>query len=112
MKDVVNILGTEYRVIIQSESENPKLKECSGLCEQYSKKIILNDCKDVENDVMRVDNFEAYKKKVARHEVLHAFFGESGLMAQSDFAENEEMVDWFAIQSPKIYKVFAELDIL
>lgn len=25
---------------------------------------------------------------------------------------NEEMVDWFAIQFPKIYKVFAELDIM
>lgn len=111
-KKTVNILGTKYEVVIQSESENPKLKECDGICEQYSKQIVLNDCSTTEKNVMRVDNFDEYKKKVARHEVIHAFFGESGLRNNSDFAENETLVDWFAIQSPKIYKVFAELDIL
>lgn len=111
-KKTVNILGTEYEVVVQSESENPKLKECDGLCEQYSKQIVLNDCKETEKEVMRVDNFEEYKKKVARHEVFHAFFGESGLRSHSDFAENEVLIDWLAIQSPKIFKVFQELDIL
>ena len=108
----VNILGTDYEILVQSEAENPKLKECAGICEQYSKKIILNDCKYTEDEVMRVDNFEEYKKKVARHEVFHAFFGESGLRSHSDYAENEELIDWLAIQSPKIFKVFKELDLL
>lgn len=27
-------------------------------------------------------------------------------------AINEEMVDWFAIQSPKIFKAFTELELL
>ena len=48
---------------------------------------------------------------------MHAFLNESGLQSAANacdgsWARNEEMVDWFAIQSPKIYKVFAELDIL
>lgn len=108
----INILGTEYEILVQSENENQKLKENDGLCEQYSKQIILNDCKYTENEVMRVENFEEYKKKVARHEIFHAFFGESGLRSHSDFAENEVLIDWLAIQSPKIFKVFRELDIL
>lgn len=108
----VNILGTEYAVLEQSENKNQKLKNCDGLCEQYSKQIILNDFKETENEVMRVDNFEEYKKKVARHEVFHAYFGESGLRGSSEYAENEELIDWLAIQSPKIFKTFQELEIL
>lgn len=56
------------------------------------------------------------KKRVLRHEIIHAFFNESGLSDDSNnvtaWAKNEEMVDWFAIQSPKVFKVFQELDIL
>ena len=51
-----------------------------------------------------------------RHEIIHAFLNESGLSDSSNsveaWAKNEEMVDWFAIQSPKIFKVFQDLDIL
>ena len=111
-KKTVNILGREYKVVIQSESENPKLKENSGLCEQYSKKIIISDFDGAEEDVMLVENFEDFKKKVLRHECFHAFFGEAGLRSNSEYAENEELIDWLAIQSPKIFKAFQELDIL
>lgn len=36
----VNILGTEYEVLVQSSRENQKLVDCNGLCEQYSKKML------------------------------------------------------------------------
>jgi len=39
----VNILGTKYDVLFQKESENPKLETANGLCEYYSKKVIVND---------------------------------------------------------------------
>ena len=60
---------------------------------------------------------ETYRKKTLRHEIMHAFLNESGLSDSSNrfdsaWAKNEEMVDWFAIQSPKIFKVFVELGIL
>ena len=56
-------------------------------------------------------------KKKLRHEIVHAFLFESGLSSNTHgiygaWAENEEMVDWIAIQSPKIFKVFQELEIL
>ena len=43
-----------------------------------------------------------------RHEIIHAFLYESGMKecssATQSWVENEEMVDWFAIQIPKIVK--------
>lgn len=104
----VNILGTDYEVITQTEEENPKLKEAYGLCEMYSKKIVLSDIKEEPNCF---ENLEAFKRKVVRHEIIHAFFAESGLRSNSNYAENEELVDWIAIQFPKILQVFEKLKI-
>lgn len=51
-----------------------------------------------------------------RHEILHAFLFESGLSENAGFsgcwATNEEMVDWFAIQSTKIYDVYLKLGLV
>ena len=50
-------------------------------------------------------------KKTLRHELVHAFLYESGLFnnTNSDWAKNEEVVDWIAIQFEKMLKVFIEL---
>jgi len=106
---IINILGTEYEVIKQTEGENKKLKDASGLCEIYSKRIILNE---IKVDDQTYENLQAYKDRTFRHEIVHAFFAESGLRGSSDYAENEELVDWIAIQLPKIAKLCMELNIL
>ena len=71
--------------------------------------------KEIEHDIDRKENLEAYKNKIARHEVLHAFLYESGLsnnsLSADGWAENEEMVDWFAIQFYKIANVYKKLEI-
>ena len=50
------------------------------------------------------------EKSTKRHEIIQAFLNESGLQGSSvtagPWARNEEMVDRFAIQSPKIYEAF------
>lgn len=109
---VVNILGTEYEILRQSRKENPKLENSNGLCEQYSKQIIVDTFDEAKEDVMCVENLEDFEKKVLRHEIIHAYLGESGLRSNSDWAENEEMIDWFAIQFPKLLKTFSELGIV
>ena len=48
---------------------------------------------------------------ILRHEIVHAFFNESGLMDSSlqysgGWAKNEEMVDWIASQFNKIMECF------
>ena len=104
----INILGTEYEVLTQAEADNPKLRDNAGICELYSKKIVLSDLSEAEKDEMCVENMEEFKRQVLRHEIIHAFFGESGLRGSSSYAENEELVDWIAIQFPKLLKAFTE----
>jgi hypothetical protein len=101
----VNILGTDYKIIREKDSKNPKLKDASGYCELYSKKIVL--CDD-EPDEQTVENFDAYKDKVLRHEIIHAFLGESGLDIHCEWAHSEECVDWIARQFPKMRKAMEE----
>ena len=105
----VNILGTEYSISVQTEEENEKLEEADGLCEVYANKLVLRLAK---NEKMNYDNFNEYEKKTLRHEIVHAFFAESGLRGNSDYAENEELVDWIAIQFPKILKAYQEVGCL
>lgn len=115
-KKTVNILGTEYTIHFGTESEYPNLKENNGYTDTSSKEIIVDDMTVYENDVSAKNNIKEYQNKVLRHEIIHAFLAESGLDGNGHSPEhwefNEEMVDWFAIQSPKIFKVFQELDIL
>ena len=84
----------------------------NGLCEQYSKKIIIDDGSSIEEDSLVVENYEEFQKKVLRHELLHAFLGESGLRSNSEWAENEEMIDYFAIQFEKIAIAMIEANCL
>lgn len=108
----VDILGTKYEIVTQKVSENPKLENANGLCEYYSKKIVIRDFEDERKDAMCFENLEEFEQKVLRHEIIHAFLAESGLRSNSDWAENEEMVDWFAIQFPKILKAFIDSNAL
>ena len=105
----INILGTNYEIKYQTEKDNPKLVNANGICETCTKELIINDFVADENTL---DNVEVYRDKVLRHEVIHAFFHESGLDSNSDYARNEELVDWIAIQFPKMYRVFKELGVL
>ena len=107
----INILGTEYTIEYRSFREDKKLDTRDGYTSSFLKLIVI------ENDFEgRTEFIEEYQKKILRHEIVHAFLNESGLDCNSlkanSWAENEEMVDWFAIQSPKIFKIYKELDIL
>jgi hypothetical protein len=108
----VNVLGTEYEIVQANEQDYPYLEQADGFCDTSIKKIVVRDCKDKENDPSSLGNLEYYKKKVIRHELIHAFLYESGLSVNSDWATSEEMTDFFAIQFPKFQKVFEELKII
>lgn len=116
MKDKVNILGTEYKIYRNIEEEKElRLKENYGFCDYCTKEIFLSkEALTETEDSMK--NLKQYENKVLRHEIIHAYLYESGLRENSNgticWAENEEMVDWIAIQSPKIFKTFKELDII
>ncbi len=118
-KKTVNILGTEYTIEYKQDEEvakdmNCNVGECGGYCSSTEKQIVISlfDKLHGENEKSK----EYLKKWNLRHEITHAFLNESGLgdnsLPSNGWAKNEEMIDWFAIQSPKIFKAFQELDIL
>ena len=61
---------------------------------------------------MSLKNLKAYEHKVLRHEIIHAFLDQSGLACNSDWAKNEEMIDFFAMQFPKIMEAMKSIDVL
>lgn len=110
----INILGTEYRIEFRKEDEDTILKDCNGYCDVTVKLIVVLAEPNKECDY---EDFSFIQKKTLRHEIVHAFLSESGLFnntynVDAGWAKNEEMVDWFAIQSPKIFKVYSELGLL
>ena len=110
----INILGTEYRIEFRKEDEDTILKDCNGYCDVTVKLIVVLAQPNKECDY---EDFSFIQKKTLRHEIVHAFLTESGLFnntynVDAGWAKNEEMVDWFVIQSPKIFKVYSELGLL
>lgn len=111
----VNILGTKYKITFESEDKEIRLKENWGFTDFHTKDIYIRN--DIENETKdSCKNLIDFKNKVLRHEILHAFLYESGLRENSKgtmaWAENEEMVDWIAIQFPKLLKVYKKLNII
>ena len=102
----VDILGTTYTVKYLSAKEDKRLKKADGYCDFHSRLIVI--CKDENGNI---HDYKPLREKVLRHEITHAFFYESGLTVNTfvyngAWAENEELVDWIAIQGPKIYKAW------
>ena len=117
MNKTVNILGTEYTIktVKISECEYLKEKHFCGCCNGTTKEILIGDASEEKYfDKLSPEEQEIVTKETIRHEIIHAFLNESGLQDSSmqycnGWAKNEEMVDWIAIQFPKIQKVFVEL---
>lgn len=103
----VKILGTEYEIVKNAEEKDyPQLKKCDGFTDFSIKKIVVAD---FDKDESSIDDLEWYKNKVLRHEIVHAFVHESGLAENCDWARNEEMTDWIAIQFTKMLEVFIQV---
>ena len=103
----INVLGTEYNV----KFKEMKNEGVDGECDYTSKEIVIRS--DNANDI---GCFKWLQKRSLRHEIIHAFMAESGLQNNwqhiEQFGHDETTVDWFAIQSPKIFEVFQKLDLL
>jgi hypothetical protein len=115
----VNILGTEYGIEVHRISEDPDLKNYNrgAYCDKLSKLIVIADLSEQEYVDISTEQEIDYQKELLRHEILHAFLNESGLWENScqpecGWAMNEEMIDWFSIQFPKIFKAYQEVGAL
>ena len=108
----VNVLGTEYNIIFDVPDEEMP-EGADGCMDQSIHAIKIAQFESDRNSLMDLDS---YRKKVLRHEIIHAFLYESGMWNNSGTAEcwgmNETIADWIAIQSPKLFRAFREADCL
>ena len=116
----VNVLGTEYSIIKKKYEEDEifERRSLDGYCDGLTKKIVVCDMSTYKGwEYEEKDTIEAAQKETLRHEIVHAFLNESGLMDSAfnvdcAWSKNEEMVDWIALQGPKIYKAWGEVGAL
>jgi hypothetical protein len=111
----INILGSTWSIKYSNEDIDPFLKDVSGYADSSSKEIIIDTLLDINEAGSKKDLLK-YRNQVLRHEIVHAFLAESGLDGCGHGCDhwefNEEMVDWIAIQSPKIFAVYKDLGCL
>lgn len=106
----VNILGTEYDVkLLDDRDETMKAMSCDGYTDCSVKKIRVLDVTK-NTDLSQQEDREKYQNLILRHELIHAFLYESGIDFKMQF-HNEKMVDWLAMQFPKISEVFDKMEI-
>lgn len=106
----INILGAAYMLTITSKSQDVRLKDSDGICDETVKELLVDNYAGFEDDPTCKKNLAVQIRKNKRHEIIHAFLFESGLAENSDWAQNEEMVDFFAIQFPKLVEAFKDAD--
>ena len=112
----VNILGTPYEIVVKkyNEEEAFERRSIDGYCDSYQKKIVVCDMhtykrwEHEEEETIRIS-----QNQTLRHEIVHAFFSESGLKdsagsVNESWAVNEEMIDWIALQGEKIFRAWEE----
>lgn len=93
----INILGTNYKFEIVEEKSEKLDGSDGGITKYFEKKIYVNGDNEEISDLNRV----------IRHEIIHAFLYESGL---PEYSHDEKIVDWLAMQIPKIVKIYEPLE--
>lgn len=114
-KTLLNVLGYTWCIRWATDAEEPRFEngKYAGITDENTREIIMRDYTADEPD-----GKAPFRRTRAdlRHEIIHAFLWESGLWANSNesdaWAQNEEMVDWFAIQHEKLHDAFAAADAL
>lgn len=108
----INILGSEWSIDYKTPETDKVLSNARGYANYASRSIVINMS---SNGFSTADEYVFYLKKVLRHEIIHAFLFESGLGENFEHRKRgheETIVDWFALQFPKIYQAFCEADCL
>lgn len=106
----VNILGTEYTIKMDVPSEKMPFKG-DGCMDHSTKEIWIADFGESDRDSIK--DLNSYRKRVLRHEIIHAFLYESGLWNNSGnvkaWGQSEEITDWIALQFPKMLQAFVDV---
>lgn len=108
----VDILGTKYGVVLVDKFDDDESNFIGGFTDPDLHLIKIRDLEKIDAwKKGSAEKIEARQKEILRHEIVHAYLDESGLKwctldTGDSWARNEEMVDWFAIQGPKIMETW------
>jgi len=92
----VNILGTEYKIVFDMEG-SILTDDIAARCDTCTKTIYLRPYEEEHT----------HRLTYLRHELIHAFFYESGLNA---YYQDECLTDWIAIQFPKLARAVRQTE--
>ena len=109
-----SILGTEYTIIRKKYEDDHDFKDRSidGYCDGLLHEIVFCDMTTFPGmEKEPEERCRILERATLRHEIVHAFFNESGLkdsafLVDQAWVKNEEMIDWIALQGPKIYEAW------
>lgn len=108
MKDFkVDVLGVMYDVLFRNQDDDKRLIECEGFCDKTTKTIVVDNFSGGESSNLGFGDKDSYISDIVRHEMVHAFLNESGLQSSSEWARNEEAIDWISLQLPKMVKAMS-----
>lgn len=104
---ILNILGSDWTVEYRNADADPLLREDDGYTDPSVGLIVIAN----KREDCSIQDYKYMQRENLRHEIVHAFLFESGLgfnLEHIEFGHEETMIDWIAIQFPKILKVFKE----
>lgn len=109
----VNILGQTYKIYELAPEDESTLEDgVLGTTDWTTHEIMMRGSMREPTGSNPLANLDVLYRETLRHEITHAFLFESGMTGrdvyEGDFASNELMVDWFAMQAPKMIRVFEE----
>nr|WP_325300343.1 hypothetical protein [uncultured Dysosmobacter sp.] len=115
----VDILGNHYTIVVKRYDEDPDFEKrgIAAYCDNRSCTIVLCDMRTYKGyEDETPESVIVEQNRLLRHEIVHAFLYQSGLSVNSlgvdEWATNEEMVDWIALQGPKIYRAWMDVNAL
>lgn len=103
----VNVLGEEYTIKMNVKKEDDEnLTDNDGYIDYQTKEIVVEEMPEPSLGLTK--DVKSYEKHVVRHELFHAYLYESGF---TDYANDEQLIEWLAVQFHKIRKTFEELEV-
>lgn len=113
-KKEFSVLGSTWTLIFESTVNKERYVAHNGWADTSVKEChvgIRPKSRTLMNDP------DEFYRNIARHEVIHAYLFESGLVPSAvsnskKWSVNETMIEWMAKQMPKIMKTFKELELI
>jgi hypothetical protein len=109
----LNILGSKWKLKVVPRYADPMFETVDGYADRSIRTMFVAE--DSAHTIDDLKDWSEYQKVVKRHEIIHAYFFESGLaqdMYHPAYGHCEQSIDFFAIQFPKMIETFKKADAL